>query len=207
MKKIVVIFSLFLIFASTAFAQQKIGADVLYRNKQYVEAIKVCEKDLAANPRNIDAYCYLLWSLNMNKQYAEAEARAIEARKINSTDIRLVEALAEALYYQGKNSGALEMFQLYIATAPESASDVGWSYNYMGEIYIRQGKYQHADMAFSAAVQFDPLRANWWYRCGYAREMAGNYELSLAAYEKAISLNSKFVDAMRGKERVSAKIR
>ena len=174
------------LFSPLLFAQ-KADALALYRAGKYAESVAVCEQELLQNPK---------------KDYAKAEAKAIEGRNISSTDTRLIEILAEAKYYQGKNAGALEYFQLYIANAPPGSSDIGFAYLYMGEIYIRQAKYQHADMAFSAAVHEQPSKyAYWWTRCGYAREMVGNYETAKTAYEKALSLDPSSPDAARGKKR------
>ena len=76
----------------------------------------------------------------------------------------------------------------------------------MGEIYIRQARYQHADIALSSAVRKEPLLEKWWIRLGYAREMAGNYYQAVEAYDEALRLNSSSVDAERGRTRVSAKL-
>ncbi len=182
---------------------QKPDALALYRAGKYAESVAICEQELQQNPKNVNSYVVLCWSLVGKKDYAKAEAKAIEGRNISSTDTRLIEILAEAKYYQGKNAGALEYFQLYIANAPPGSSDIGFAYLYMGEIYIRQAKYQHADMAFSAAVHEQPSKyAYWWTRCGYAREMVGNYETAKIAYEKALSLDPSSPDAARGKKRV-----
>ena len=100
---------------------------------------------------------------------------AADGLVVSSYDLRLIEILGEAKYYLGKNNGALEQFQRYVANAPESGSRVGAAYYFMGEIYIRQARYQHADISLSAAVKKEPLLDRWWTRLGYAREMAGNY--------------------------------
>ena len=201
------LFSLLLLsLGGLTFAQQK-DALVLYRNGNYPEAIAICEQEITANPNNIDSYCVLCWSLVRNRQYAEAEQRSTEARKINSYDVRLIEIQGEAKFYLGKNSAALELFQLYISTAPANAARIGNAYYYMGEIYVRQAKYQHADIAMTAAVHAEPLVDYWWTRCGYAREMAGSYQTSLDAYNKALELNPSQSDASRGKERVTARLR
>lgn len=186
---------------------QKIDALELYRNGKYAEAIAVCKQEIQQNPKNVNSYVVLCWSLVSNRQYAEAEARAIEARNISSTDTRLIEILAEAKYYQGKNDGALEFFQLYLANASQNSKDIGYAYLYIGEIYIRQAKYQHADIALSMAVHIKPVEyATWWARCGYAREMAGAYASALVAYNKALELDKSLADAIRGKDRVTAKL-
>lgn len=206
MKKLLLILTFVFSFGAVL-AQSKPDALVLYRQGNYAEAIKICEQEININPRNIDSYCVLCWSLVRNKQYAEGEMRANEARKLAPADVRLMEILAEAKYYQGKNNEALEMFRTYIASAPANAARIGNAYYYMGEIYIRQGKYQHADISMTTAVYTEPLVDIWWTRCGYAREMAGNYATALEAYNKAIELKASNADAARGKERVTARLR
>lgn len=203
-----IIFALALIIPLHALAaQSKPDALVSYRNGNYQEAIRICEQEILANPRNIDSYCVLCWSLVRNRQYAEAEVRSTEAIKIAPGDVRIMEVLAEAKYYQGKNNEALEMFRTYIANAPSNAARIGNAYYYMGEIYIRQGKYQHADISMTTAVYTEPLVDVWWTRCGYAREMAGSLVSALDAYNKAIELKASNADAVRGKERVTARLR
>lgn len=205
-KKSILFISLILHAWGSVFAQ-KADALILYRNGNYPEAIKICEQEITDNPQNIDSYCVLCWSLVRNRQYAEAEQRSTEARKVNPNDVRLIEIQAESKFYLGKNSAAMELFQLYLANVPANGSRIGNAYYYMGEIYIRQAKYQHADISFTAAVHTEPTVDYWWTRCGYAREMAGSLESALAAYSKAIELNPNQADAARGKERVSARLR
>lgn len=199
MKKLFLLPVLFLLF-SEIFAQ-KADALILYRNKQYPEAIAICEQEITTNPNNIDSYCVLCWSLVRNRQYAEAEIRAAAAEKVSPYDVRIMEIMGEAKYYLGKTIGAMSYFQKYLANVPANGSRIGNAYYYMGEIYILQAKYQHADIAFSSAVHTEPTVALWWTRCGYAREMAGSYDLALTAYNKSLELDPSQYDAARGRER------
>lgn len=185
---------------------EKKDALVLYNNGNYREAVKVCEEELKQNPNRIESYVVMCWALVKNKQYAEAEVRATQGLEISPYDLRLIEILGEAKYFLGKNQGAMEQFEKYVARASESGSRVGQAYYYMGEIFIRQARYQHADIALSAAVKKEPLLDAWWVRLGYAREMAGNYRLAVEAYDEALRLNSSSVLALRGRERVSAEL-
>ena len=75
-------------------------------------------------------------------------------------------------------------------------------YYYMGEIFIRQGKFSHADIALTTAVHFIPGNAAWWVRLAYTRENAGDLVSAVAAYERALSLNSQLTDAQRGLDRI-----
>ncbi|MCR4899734.1 MAG: tetratricopeptide repeat protein [Treponema sp.] len=210
MKKAVFGFVLFFCMLGTQLFSQatpKKDALVLYHNGKYTESVQVCEEELQENPNRIEAYVVMCWSLVKNKQYAEAEQRATEGLAISAFDLRLIEILGEARYFLGKNAGAMEQFQKYVASAQDSGSRVGAAYYYMGEIYIRQGRYQHADISISSAVKKEPLIDNYWIRLGYAREMAGNYLESLEAYDEALRLNPSSVDASRGRDRVKEKIK
>lgn len=199
-------FLIFFLFFSLVYAQVKQDALVLYHNGKYKEAIQVCEEELKENPNRIESYVVMCWALVKNKQYAEAEQRATEGLVISPYDLRLIESLGEAKYYLGKNQSAMEQFQRYVANASESASRLGTAYYYMGEIFIKQARYQHADIALSSAVKKEPLLDSWWIRLGYAREMAGNYKEAAVAYDEALKLNSSSYEATRGRERVSAKL-
>lgn len=187
-------------------AQEKLDAHQLWRQGKYREAITVCEGELAVNPHNVDSHVVLIWSLVDNGQYAEAEQRGNTARKTVGDDTRIIEALAEAKYFLSKNNESLELFQKYISAVPLTASRVGAAYYYMGQIFIRQQRFQHADIAFSAAVQIEPQRDRWWTRLGYAREQGSDYELALEAYDRAISLNPTQTEAVRGRERCIERI-
>ncbi|MBP5568668.1 MAG: tetratricopeptide repeat protein [Treponema sp.] len=195
-------FSLASVFAQSV---QK-DALVLYHNGKYRESVQVCEEELKENPYRIESYVVMCWSLVENKQYAEAEQRAKEGLAISPYEPRLIEILGEAQYYQGKNNAALEQFEKYVSNSNESAGRYGKAYFFMGEIYIKQGRYQHADIAFSTAVKAEPLIDNWWVRLGYAREMAGNYKEAMEAYDEALRLNSSSVDAAQGRNRISVKL-
>lgn len=204
MKKILAVCFVFI--SAFAFAQEKPDALKMYVEGNYAQAIKVCESEIAATPNRIDSYVVLCWALVANKQYSVAEQRASDGLAIGPNDLRLVESLGEAKYYLGKNKEALALFERYIAGISDSASRVGVAFYYMGEIYIRQAKYQHADIALSTAVRKEPMLERWWIRLGYAREMAGNYYQAVEAYDEALRLNSSSVDAERGRSRVSAKL-
>lgn len=198
---------IFFLIEFSGFSQTtKQDALVLYHNGNYRESVQVCEEELKENPNRVDSYVVMCWSLVKNKQYAEAEERALAGLEVSPYDLRLIEILGEAKYFLGKNTGAMEQFQKYVANAPESGARVGTAYYYMGEIFIRQARYQHADIAFSSAVKKEPMLDSWWVRLGYAREMAGNYYEAVNAYDEALRLNSSSIEASRGRDRVNAKL-
>ncbi len=187
-------------------AQDRPDALKLYRAGNYDEAIEVCKQEIEANPGNMDSYSVLCWSLLRTSRYDEALTWAAKGMEEGRYDARMVEVMGEAHYYKGNNLQALKRFEEYANIAP-TGMRIDSAYYFMGEIFIRLGEYNHADIALTTAVYHTDSIARWWARLGYAREMAEDYRYSLTAYNKALELNSRLSDAIRGKERVEAKLR
>ncbi|MFH2113479.1 MAG: hypothetical protein ABIJ86_03090 [Spirochaetota bacterium] len=188
-----------------AFAQQGPDALQMYRDRRFNDAVAVCLAEINEVPRNIESYVVLTWSLLSLKRYADAERYALKAYNEIRRDPRITETLGEAAYYQGKNNEALHHFQSYVNLLPDG-SRIGTVYYFMGEIYLRQEKYNHADIAIRTALQYEPRNARWWARLGYVRERAAEWSYAVAAYDQALANNPDLVDARAGRERALARI-
>jgi tetratricopeptide (TPR) repeat protein len=200
----------FAVFALAAFAaasspaQDRPDALRLYVDGKYEDARRACIADIAATPDDVESYVVLSWSLVAVGRYADAENYALKGYSVRR-DPRLTETLGETAYFLGRNDAALRNFQNYIGAVSEGGR-VGTAYYYMGEIYLRLGRFSHADIAFSTALQYEPDSAKWWTRAGYARERNGDAVHSLEAYRKALSIDPHFQDAADGESRVSLKL-
>jgi tetratricopeptide (TPR) repeat protein len=189
------------------FAQTRPDALREYRNGNFEQAVGICKNEIGANPANMDSHVVICWSLIGLERYAEARGYAEAGRGISRYDPRITEILGEIAYYEGRNNEALQFFQEYVTLNPEGQR-IDMVYYFIGEIYIRLGRFRHADIALSTAVHWVPGNAAWWIRLAYARENAGNLgdlgdlAAAAAAYEKALSLNSRLADARRGLDRV-----
>jgi tetratricopeptide (TPR) repeat protein len=188
-----------------ALAQDKPDALALYRDGKFAESIDICLAEIQASPANLESHVVLCWALVQATRYEEADAWAEKGRALSKYDPRLIEIQAEAKFYRGLNDQSLKLFQEYISYAP-NGSKLAPVYSFMGEVYLRLGRFRHADIAFSTAIQLDGLKPQWWVRCGYAREMAKDYRHALEAYNKALELSPNQQDAARGKERVLAQL-
>jgi tetratricopeptide (TPR) repeat protein len=193
-------FLLFLFSASLVVAQTKPDALVEYRTGNFEKAVSICKDDISANPNDIKAYMVISWSLIKLGQYENAKAYARKGRNLSRYDPQIIAILGEVSYHQGLNREALQYFQEYINFAPDGGS-IHMVYYYMGEIYIRIGKFRLADIALSTAVHWLPGNADWWARLAYAREGAGDLTNAVSAYEKALALNAQHIDAKRGLDR------
>jgi tetratricopeptide (TPR) repeat protein len=182
------------------FSQTRPDALLEYRNGNYERAVEICRSEIAANTNNLESHVVICWSLLRLNRLDEALSYARAGRNMSRYDPRVIEILGEIYYYQGQNAEALQYFQEYINLAPEGQR-IETVYYLLGEIYIRLGRFRHADIALSTAVHWVPGNAAWWVRLAYARENAGDLAEAIAAYERALSLNSQLSDARRGLDR------
>jgi tetratricopeptide (TPR) repeat protein len=176
-----------------------------YRMGNYQAAVAICQNEIDRDPANIESHVVIGWSFLKLGRYQEARTYAQKGRQLSYYDARLVEILGEACYFQGQNAEALKFFEEYISLAPDGPR-IDVVYYYIGEIYIRQGRFRHADISLSTALHYVPLNAGWWTRLGYARERAGELTEAVKAYEKALGFDAQLADARRGLERVRASL-
>jgi tetratricopeptide (TPR) repeat protein len=184
-------------------AQTKPDALAAYRAGRYDEAVGICRAEIQADSRNIESYVVLCWSLVKLDRFDEARSAAETALAMSPYDPRILEIMGEISYFQGRNGEALKCFQEYIYLAPEGQR-IDAVYYYCGEIYIRLGRFKHADIALSTALHYVPENALWRTRLAYARESSGELQQAAEAYEKALSLDPQLADARRGLDRVRA---
>jgi tetratricopeptide (TPR) repeat protein len=203
MKTAVKILTGFLLLITLNLHAQNRASEALveYRAGNYERAVQICRDDISENPNNLESHVIICWAFMRQSRYEEALRFARAGRAIHRFDVRIIQILGEIHYFQGLNNEALQYFQEYVSLTPEGQR-VETIYYYMGEIFIRQGKFRHADIALSTAVHWVPGNAAWWVRLAYARENAGDLSTALEAYERALSLNSQLSDAQRGLDRI-----
>ena len=202
-KSFSVILLLFLVFS--LFAQEaKPDAAKEYRAKNYGAAVDICLAEINVGSATLDTYNVLLWSLNRQKRYRDTITYGQQASK-KYRDMRIIESMGVAYYYLGNYDRALTNFKTYAAELPTGAfiDDV---YYFLGEIYIRKGEFNNADIALTTAVHHYPRSAMWWARLGYAREQALSFDAALAAYDQALKINKNNAEAKSGHDRVAAKL-
>ena len=195
------------IVAPGLFAQDRADALEMYRAGNYVRAVEICLQELQERGTDqpklrMDSYSVLGWSYLRLGQYENALKYARAARSELRYDIRIIEIQAEAQFYLGRNIEALQLFEEYVSLSP-TGDRIDLVYYYMGEIFLRLGEYQHADIAFSTALHHSPQSARWWARLGYAREQIPDDDGAQEAYRKALELEPSMEEARIGIDRLA----
>ena len=134
------------VFVSGVFPQNRPDALAEYRQGNFERAVQICREEISANSSNVESYVVMCWSLLRLGRYEETLRYARIARGLSRYDARIVEILGEVYYHQGNNNEALQYFQEYVNLAP-TGQRIESVYYYIGDIYIRMGKFRHADIA------------------------------------------------------------
>ena len=195
----------FLLGIAPLYAQIRPNAFQAFQDGDFERSVAISRDEIAENPRNLEAHVVICWSLMALGRLEEARQYATAARNISRYDIRVTLILGEVAFFQGRNADALLYFQEFINLAPDGPRK-DRVYHLKGEVYIRTGRFRHADIALTTAVHRVPGNAAWWTRLAYARENAGDLPAAVIAYERALSLNSQLTDAQRGLERVRRRL-
>jgi tetratricopeptide (TPR) repeat protein len=169
-------------------------------NLRYKEAIEVCRAELALNPRNMDSYTVMMWSLFRQGLYAETIAEGLNARK-QAEDGRVLEIMGEAYFYLGNYAQCIAMMQRSIAIAP-FGDRVATAYFFKAEAYMVLQKLEHAEIAYSTACNMEGGMPRWWYRLALCRERLGLKQLAKVAVERSLGLNPSDPDAIALLERL-----
>ncbi len=199
-------------------AQQKPDALLIYRQgrelevagktaesqAKYAEAVGVCDTELAADPKRMDAYAVKCWSLFRLGRHQEVVGTGAAALKVQF-DARVAEVMGESYYHLGQMENALKYLGKYLENAADNADRVPTAYFYIGETYLRLKKYAHTDIAYTTAVAKEPSMPRWWYRLGQACESQGEWKRAYDAYAKAVALNPSMAEAIDGRDRVKPK--
>jgi tetratricopeptide (TPR) repeat protein len=162
----------------------------------YNKAISICEKEIVAEPKRMDAWAVKCWSLFRLGKHQEVIDAGVEALK-NGADSRIVEQMGESYFYLGNSDKALASFQRYLNSG-QYIDRLATAYFFMGETYLRMRRWAHADIAYSTAVNREPSLPRWWFRLGQTCEQLGEWQRAVDAYNKALSLKSDMKEASEG---------
>ncbi|HNP93264.1 MAG TPA: hypothetical protein PK105_05810 [Rectinema sp.] len=170
----------------------------------FQRSLAMTERLLSKEPSNPDLQTLKTWNLFRLHRYVDT---VVYAQSVLNTreDHRVLETMAEALFFLNKNEEALSAFGRYFTIAPENDDRRSSAFYYVGEIYFRIKKYEHADIAFSTAVSMEKNMYYWWYRLGLVKEILGQYRRAYEAFNTSLSLKSNFKPALEARERVKAK--
>jgi len=170
-------------------------------NTYYTEAVRICLDEVSRNAATRDTYTVITWTMQRQKRYSDVISWGERGLRAFPDEFRIFETMGEAFFYLDNYERSLSCMQRYTNALPEGER-VSVAYFFIGEIYRLTEKYQHADIAYTTAVRFEPNIALWWYRLGSVREQVGDRRPAIEAYQQALRLNPNYREARNGLTRL-----
>jgi tetratricopeptide (TPR) repeat protein len=172
---------------------------------KFTQSVAVCDQELAADPKRLEAYVVKCWSLFRLGKHSDVISTGQTGLKV-SFDARISEVMGESYYFLGQMDNCLKYLQKYIEISGDSGDRGPTAYFFMGEAYLRLKKYSHADIAYSTALSKEPSMSRWWFRLGNACEAQADWKRALDAYNKALALSPSYEEAQTAQARAKAKV-
>ena len=172
---------------------------------KYTQSVGVCDQELAADPKRLEAFVVKCWSLFRLSRHSEVIATGQAGMRV-AFDPRVSEVMGESYYFLDQMDSSIKYLQKYLDAAGDSGDRGPTALFFMGEAYLRLKKYSHADIAYSAAVSREPSMPRWWFRLGNACESLGEWKRALDAYNKALALNPSYQEAIAAQARAKSKV-
>lgn len=163
----------------------------LIDRRQFGHAQQLCLQILQDDPHHVDAH-FLLGMIAME---VERLSNALEfIKKAIDLDSSLAEYHAQhgrCLVLLKRNKEALGAADRALALKPNDAL----TYDTIGVVYSRAGDQNRAALAFRQAIARESDNPGFQFNLGSSLKFLGKFDQAEAAFEAAISLSPKFVQA------------
>jgi tetratricopeptide (TPR) repeat protein len=185
------------------------GRDLESRNRMneantyYNEAIRLCLEEISRNTASRETYTVITWTMQRQNRYADVISWGERGLRIFPDEFRIVETMGEAFFYLNDYERSLSYMQRYVNALPQGER-VSVAYFFKGEIYRLTQRYHHADIAYTTAIRFEPNLALWWFRLASVRELVGDRNQAIEAYQQALRLNPNHGEARNGLTRLQS---
>jgi tetratricopeptide (TPR) repeat protein len=176
--------------------------------RQYpATARKLAEASLKADPHNALSHTALGAVLEAEGNPDGAEAQYLEALYLDPTAAEPMSRLF-VLYQKKGDPQAIGRLERLLIASLEKKKDSAVHHDWLGQVYMRTGQTDKAEMAFNTAINLSPKTPEFRVSLGTLRVQQKRYDDARTAYEEALKLkpdhmlalyNLGVVSAMQGK--------
>jgi tetratricopeptide (TPR) repeat protein len=170
-------------------------------NRYYNEAIRICQDEVSRNSAGRDTYTAITWTLQRQRNYREVISWGERGLRLFADEYRILETMGEAYFYLDNYDRSLDCMQRYVDAVPQGERS-SVAYFFIAEIFRLRRLYQHADIAYTAALRLDSGNALWWYRLGMVREALDDSANATEAYRRALRINPNYREASAALDRL-----
>jgi tetratricopeptide (TPR) repeat protein len=169
-------------------AQVVFNAVVDYINRQLpASARQLAEAAIKADPREALNQAAMGAVFEAEGKTAEAESRYQEALYLDPTAPEPMSRLY-LMYQTSKDPAALGRLQRLLEASIAKKKDSPMHHDWLGQVYLRTGQLDKAELAFNTAIALAPKSAEFHVSLGSLRVRQGRLEDARAAYGDALAI-------------------
>jgi tetratricopeptide (TPR) repeat protein len=184
------------------FALNEMGK-LRFRRQDYAGALQIFQRRIALDPSNDEAYYYVGLSYKELKQYPEALAALREAAALGEGKADRHFWLG-ILYAQQDSAEAARRSFLRSVELDSTSKTASVAYQQLGYYRLLERDYPQAVRYLERAVQTNDQNLQAWVWLGQGYQNSGNRTRALECYNRALALDPKQSDALKGKQSLAA---
>jgi tetratricopeptide (TPR) repeat protein len=157
------------------------------RRKFPASARRVAEHALAADPKQALHHAAMGAVLEAEGRAADAERAYQDALFLDPTAFEPMSRLY-ILYQSSKDPQDLLRLERLLVASLEKKKDSPVHHDWLGQVYMRMGKADKAELAFTTAINLAPKDPEFRLSLGALKVVQGKLDEARAAYEEALKL-------------------
>ncbi|HUD72177.1 MAG TPA: tetratricopeptide repeat protein [Dongiaceae bacterium] len=178
------------------------GAQVIFNavlddlNRQFpASARKLAEASLAKDPHEALNHAAMGVVLEAEGKPADAEAQYVEALYLDPTAIEPMSRLFLLNQKVGTPDSLAKLERLLQASLVKK-TDSAIHHDWLGQVFLRTGRYDKAELAFTTAINLAPQTPEFHLSMGSLRARQGHYDQAREAYLEALKIKPEHTLAL-----------
>jgi len=157
------------------------------RRKFPTSARALAERSLQAAPREALYHAAMGEVLESEGKKDEAEQQYLEALYENPVALEPMSRLF-LLYQTTQEPAKIMKLQRLLTASLEKNKDSAIHHDWLGQVFMREGRYDQAELSFHAAIGLAPKEPEFQIDLGGLKAKQGKLDEAIAAFQKALEL-------------------
>lgn len=161
-----------------------------YLKRQFPAAARtLAERSLQAHPKDALVHAAMGAVLEHEGKRAEAEQEYLEAVYLDPIALEPMSRLY-VMYQSTKDPAKISKLERLLEASLDKKKDSAIHHDWLGQVYMREGQYEKAKMAFTTAIGLKPQEPEFQINLGSLLAKQGKMDEGIAAYQKALELRA-----------------
>lgn len=157
------------------------------RRKFPASARALAEQALKDNPREALFHAALGEVCEAEGKQAEAEQHYLEALYEDPTSPEPMSRLF-VMYQSSSEPAKISRLERLLTASLDKKKDSAMHHDWLGQVFMREGRYDKAEMSFQTAMGLEPKEPEFPINLGGLKAKQGKYDEAIAAFQKGLEL-------------------